>query len=230
MTLTQGSEINYENYLYDKTYTCPCCNNIFKTRALKISKLIPREQDSDFFNHYEPINPLVYDAVLCSKCGYCCVSKLFEKKLYKNQIKAIITTITPSFKPKIYSNVYDLKTGLERLKLALVSTITKNAKSSEKAFVIMKIAWMYRLLGDTKSENAFLESAYKEFVEAFSTEDLPIFGMNQHAMEYLIAELARKTNRYSEAILMFGKIITSPNATNEIKDLARKQKDLIPIN
>lgn len=152
-----------------------------------------------------------------------------RKKLYKNQIKAIITTITPSFKPKTYPDVYDLQTGLERLKLALVSTMAKNAKASEKAFMVMKIAWMYRLMGDTKNENIFLESAYKEFNEAFSTEDLPIFGMNQHNIEYLIAELARKTNRYSEALLMFGKIITSPNATNEIKELARKQRELIPV-
>lgn len=96
--------------------------------------------------------------------------------------------------------------------------------------MVLKIAWMYRLLGDEKNENSFLEYAYKEFVKAFSTEDLPIFGMNQYNMEYLIAELARKTNRYSESLLAFGKIITSPNATNEIKELARKQKELIPSN
>jgi uncharacterized protein (DUF2225 family) len=58
-------------------------------------------------------------------------------------------------------------------------------------------------------------------------EDFPIYGMDKFTTMYLIGELNRRTNNLSVANLWFSKIITSANAPQKIKDLARDQRDLI---
>ncbi|KMT20860.1 DUF2225 domain-containing protein [Clostridium cylindrosporum] len=227
MTMQLNTDFKYEDFLYDKTYTCPCCNTTFKSKTVKTGKIRIVSKDSDLFQHCEPINPILYDVVLCNKCGYASMAKVFEKKLYKDEVKAIITKITPSFKPREYPNIYDVNTGIERLKLSLVSSMVKGAKASEKAYTCIKIAWLYRLLGDKEHEDIFIENAYNGFSEAFSKEDAPILGMDYNTIVYLVAELARKTNRTDEALKLFGKLITNPSTPSRIKEIAREQRQLI---
>lgn len=227
MTIASASEFKFDDYLYYKTYTCPCCKNTFKEKTVKIGKLRVVSKDSDLFQHCEPFNPILYDVVLCTKCGYAALSKIFEKKLHKDEIMAIISKITASFKPRIYPEVYDINTGIQRLKLSLVSSMTKGAKPSEKAYTCIKIAWLYRLLGDETNENSFIEFAYDGFSQAFNQETPPILGMDQNTIQYLVAELARKTNRTDEALILFGRLITSTVTPARIKEIAREQRLLI---
>lgn len=227
MTIDSTTEINYKNYLYDKTYTCPCCKNTFKEKTVRVGKIKNISKDSDLFQRCEPFNPLIYDVVLCGKCGYAALAKTFEKKLHKEEIMAIISRITPSFKPRNYPEVYDVNIGIERLKLSLVSAMTKGAKPSEKAYICIKIAWLYRLLGDSINEDTFIEFAYDGFSQAFNEENPPILGMDQNTIQYLVAELARKTNRNDVALSLFGKLITSTVTPTRIKEISRQQRELI---
>ena len=220
-------DINYDDYLYDKNYTCPCCKNSFKNKTPKIGKIRITSKDSDLFQHCEPINPIIYDVVLCNKCGYAAMAKLFENKLYDDQIKAIITKITSSYKPRVYPNVYDVNIGIERLKLALLSSMVKEAKESEIAYTCIKIAWLYRLLNDEENETVFIKNAYNGFFEAFNKEDPPIMGMDSNTIQYLVGELARKTGNNTEALRLFGRLITNPATPSRIKEIARTQRSLI---
>lgn len=45
--IKKSEEINEENFLYDKTYSCPVCNRSFKARAVKIGKIRLLGKDTD---------------------------------------------------------------------------------------------------------------------------------------------------------------------------------------
>ncbi|MEF9951323.1 MAG: DUF2225 domain-containing protein [Clostridium sp.] len=227
MSPQNKSDINFEDYLYDKTFICPCCSNQFKTRAVRNGKVKIVSKDSDLFQRCEPFNPIIYDAIICNKCGYASMGKIFEKKLHKDDIIAIATKITPSYKHREYPSVYNVTIGIDRLKLSLISSMTKNAKASEIGYTCIKIAWLYRLLEDSDSENIFIENAYNKFNEAYSKENPPILGMDYNTIVYLVAELARKTGRSSEALKLFGTLITSPSTPSRIKEIAKEQRQLI---
>ncbi|MEF9934048.1 MAG: DUF2225 domain-containing protein [Clostridium sp.] len=220
-------DVNFEDYIYNKTYTCPCCENQFKSRTVRNGKLKIVSKDSDLFQRCEPFNPIIYDVVICNKCGYAAMGKIFEKKLHKDEIIAIATKITPSYKHREYPSIYDINIGIDRLKLSLISSMTKGAKASEVGYTCIKIAWLYRLLDDNESENIFIENAYNKLNEAYSKENPPILGMDYNTIVYLVAELARKTGRHSEALKLFGIIITSPSTPSRIKEIAKEQRHLI---
>lgn len=134
--------------------TCPVCENEFKSKAIKNGKTRRIGTDTDLMPIYEGPNPLFYDVHICPKCGYSALNQYFEK-IKAEQINLIKSTITPRFKAREYPEVYDANIAIERYKLTLLNAVVKKAKSSEKAFICLKIAWMYRLTDNKEEEKNF---------------------------------------------------------------------------
>lgn len=212
--------------LYDKTYDCPVCCTQFKSKTVKTGKARLVKLDTDFMPIYDKINPLFYDVIICPRCGYGAMINYFNK-IRQFQVKLVLDNITTKYKPKTYPDVYDIDVAIERFKYSLLNSIIKDAKNSEKAYNCLKIAWMYRLKGDTINENKFLEQAFIGLRQAFETESPPYFGVDQFSLMYLIGECARRLGNDSEALIWFGKVIVSNNVKPKLKDLAREQKDII---
>lgn len=214
------------DFLYDKSFTCPVCGNNFKSKAVKVGKARLVSKDTDLMPIYSNINPLLYDVVLCQKCGYASLSKYFDK-IKHDQTLLVRATITPKFKSKLYPDIYDENIALERYKLSLLNSVVKKSKFSEKAYTCLKIAWIYRIIEDKENEVKFLEQALNGFREAFIKESFPICGMDTYTVIYLIGELFRRTGNNDEALKWFGKVIVTPNVNPRLKELARDQKDII---
>lgn len=215
-----------DTFLYDKTIVCPVCDTEFKSKALKNGKTRRVGMDTDLMPKYEGPNPLFYDVHICPSCGYSALNQYFEK-LKPEQIQLIKATITPRFKYREYPETYDENIAIERYKLALLNSVVKKARTSEKAYTCLKIAWVNRLIENKEEEIKFLEQAYIGFKEAFEKEALPICGMDNHTLSYLIGELARRLGNNEEALLWFSKIIVTPGVNPRLKEMARDQKDLI---
>jgi uncharacterized protein (DUF2225 family) len=175
---------------------------------------------------YDNINPLFYDIVICPKCGYSAMIRYFDK-IRDEQAQMIKSKISPRFKAKIYPDIYDVDIAIERYKLALLNTVVKNAKSSEKAYICLKIAWLLRLKKSSDEELKFIEQALIGFKEAYEKEPFPVCGMDRFTLMYLMGELSRRIGDEHEALLWFGKVIISTNVNPRLKELARDQKDLI---
>lgn len=219
-------DTNPLNFLYDKSYTCPVCNEQIKTKAIKNAKTRLISKDTDLMPRHEPINPMFYDVVICPKCGYAALAKYFDK-IKHEQTLAIKSTITPKFKPRLYPDLYDVDIAIERYKLALLNSVVKNSKMSERAYTCLKIGWMYRLKEDSENEQKFLEQALIGFKEAFTKEPFPICGMDTYTLIYLLGELSRRLGLYEDALKWFGKVIVTPGVNPKLKEMAREQKDLI---
>lgn len=217
---------NIEQHLYDKTVTCPICSNEFTVKCAKINSPRIKSKDSDFFIHYSVINPYFYDIWICNQCGYAAPKKEFPK-IKSSEKNSLIKNLAPKWKPRTFPLIQNEETALERYKLALLTATFTYKDQGYIAFLLLKIAWMYRLLQDTENEISFLQQSLKCFEKAFINEPFPICGLQRDSLTYLIGELYRRIGDDTNALSWFSKVITTIGASQKVKELARDGKDLI---
>ena len=236
-------KITEADLVFDKTYNCPVCDKEFKSKTVKTGKVKLVSMDTDLRPKYQMMDSLKYDAVVCPHCGYAALSRFFNY-MTSTQAKLITATISKTFKGIDESvDTYSYDDAIARHKLALVNTIVKKSKLSEKAYTCLKTAWLLRgkaesLPEDTPNypsvravlaaeENEFLQNAYEGFMEAFSKELFPLCGMDENTCTYLVADLARRTGKEEEALRWLSKVITARDANERIKSKAREVKEMI---
>lgn len=241
-------KITEEDFIFDKSYTCPVCDKDFKSKTVKTGKVKLISADTDLRPKYQHVDSLKYDAIVCPNCGYSALNRFFNY-MTSAQAKQIKEQISSSFKG-IGNNeeVFSYDDAISRHKLALVNTIVKKSKLSERAYTCLKTAWLLRgkaeaLAADTEGQNnkeviaelqkeelEFLTNAYEGFIEAFSKEMFPMCGMDENTMTYLVAELARRIGKYDESSRWISKVLIARDANERIKSKARELKELLKQN
>lgn len=216
------------NNTFLKNIICPVCGNNFKAIAVKVNAPRIVSKDSDFFIRYSVVNSYFYDVIICDECGYSSMKSEFDKiKSYQTDL--IKTNLTPKWKHKAFPDNFNEKIAIERYKLALLTSVITNSKTSTKSMICLKTAWMYRLLEDTKNENILLGQALEGFKEVFFNESLPIYGLDKFTIMYLIGELSRRLDKNDDAMNWYSKAIVSIGAPHKIKELCRDGRDKIKI-
>ena len=212
--------------LFDKNVCCPICGSNFSVKSVKVNAPRISSRDSDLFIRYSGVNPYFYDVWICNNCGYSAMKSDFFK--VKNHEKELITkNITPKWKPKNFPEIIDAKVAIDRYKLALITATFAQKSFGTKAFILLKIAWMYRLLEDKNSELSFIKRSLDCFLEAYSKESFPIYGLQRDSLTYLIGDLYRQLGNDSNALSWYSKVITTVGASQRIKELARNGRDII---
>ena len=85
-----------EAMLFDKTYTCPVCDKEIRSRTVRTGKARLIGMDVDLKQNYEYIEPIKYDVIACSGCGFTAVSRYFVPMI-PSQKKSILEKITPNY-------------------------------------------------------------------------------------------------------------------------------------
>ncbi|MGN0131318.1 MAG: DUF2225 domain-containing protein [Lachnospiraceae bacterium] len=239
------TELKEEDMVFDKTFTCPVCDSEFKCKMVRSGRARAIGSDMDLRPRYENIDVIKYDIIACPHCGYAGMEKNFPY-LTPSQRKAIKENICDSFMPRRVDpekKIYTYQEALERHKLALVNTIVKRGKDSEKAYICLKTGWLLR--GEAElfdrndpdyarkkhendsAENQFLRNAYDGFIKARASESFPICGMDSITIDYLLSALAIRFEEYETAAKLLSGIITSRGANSRIKDRARDLKEVL---
>ncbi|MDD6401118.1 MAG: DUF2225 domain-containing protein [Lachnospiraceae bacterium] len=232
-------ELTEEAILFDKKYKCPICDFEFVSKCVRTGKLKIIGKDSDLRPLYDKFDPLKYDAITCEKCGYSAISKYYGK-VSTRQIKSIAEYIGKEFKGiNNHLTKFTYEDAIARHKLALVTSVVKDAKDSEKAYTCLKLAWVLRgkrlcldkndaeakrLLQD---EMECISNVYEGFTAAISSEVFPIAGMDEFTLKYIMADCARKLKKFEEAERLVGTILVSRNASQRVKNEALNLKDAI---
>ncbi len=227
-------------HLYDKSYTCPVCDKAFKSKTMKSNRARLLNTDMDLRPVHQDIDSIKYDVVACPHCGYAVLGRYFAP-LTATQIKNIKEAISSQYtKSDKRNKVYSYDTAIERSKLALLSCVIKGAKDSEKAYVCLKTAWLYRgkaehmpeedeLAEERKEieeqEKVFLKKAYDGLYMARQKEHFPICGMDEVTFDYLLAALAYRFDDYETSAKLVGEILTNKAAGFRVKEKTRELKD-----
>lgn len=235
--------ISETDYIFDKTYKCPVCESEFKTKAMKTGKAKLVGIDADMRPKYQGIDSLKYDSIVCAKCGYAALGRYFNY-ISGPQIRLIREKITPYFKGvDDKSETYSYDEAITRHQLALANAVIKKGKVSERAYICLKLGWLYRgkaenlpkdekdrekLLKELKeTEKQYIAKSYEGFGTAIYKEPYPIAGMDEWTCAYLVAELAVQCEDYTKAMKLLSDIIVSRTASAKIKEKAREVRKVI---
>lgn len=236
-------EVKEEDLLFDKTFICKACNKEFKSKMIRTGKVKLLEQDMDLRPKYQHVDSLKYDAIVCPHCGFAALNRFFNY-LTDSQAKLIKTNISAKFKGlKETGGALTYDEAMLRHKLALLNAVVKHAKSSEKAYICLKLAWLCRGKSETlpedikdlevirkelaEREKEYIAHAYEGFQESFSKEPFPICGMDENTLTYLCADLARQLGKYDDALRMVGRVITARGVNDRIKSKGIEMKEMI---
>ena len=227
------------DYLFEKTHTCPVCDEEFKSSAVRTGKAKLIGTDTDLRPRYQGVDPLKYDAVVCPRCGYAGVNRFFTA-ITTPQAKLVLEHISKKFNATLkLDGVYSYDDAILFHRLALASAVVKRSKLSERAYTCLKTAWLLRAKQEDETTNEkeksalheqeqeFLSSAYDGFAEAMSKETFPICGMDENTMLCMLADIGRRVGHYEDAGRLISRVIVSRTATERIKNKAREIKDLI---
>jgi uncharacterized protein (DUF2225 family) len=236
-------QITEADFIFEKSYTCPVCDNEFKSKTVKTGKVKLVSADTDLRPKYQLVDSLKYDVVDCPVCGYAALNRFFNfmTSPQAKLIKASISSVYKGAGPSGYIVTYD--EAITKHKLALVNTIVKKGKLSERAYTCLKTGWLVRgkreslptttpnynkIVTQLEAEEIdFLTKAYEGFAEAYSKENFPMCGMDEATITYLLADLARRIGKTEDALRFISKVIVSRDANERIKDKARQLKDLM---
>lgn len=237
-----GAEVQEKteiDYLFEKTHTCPVCDEEFKSSAVRTGKAKLIGTDTDLRPRYQGVDPLKYDAIVCPRCGYAGVNRFFTA-ITTPQAKLVLEHISKKFNATLkLDGVYSYDDAILFHRLALASAVVKRSKLSERAYTCLKIAWLLRAKQEDETteekdkpalheqELEFLSSAYDGFNEAMSKENYPICGMDENTMFCMLADIGRRVGHYEEAGRLISRVIVSRNAPERIKNKARDIKELI---
>ncbi|MDE6531115.1 MAG: DUF2225 domain-containing protein [Lachnospiraceae bacterium] len=221
--------INEEDYLLQKTFECPVCDAEFKQPIIRHNKIRNYGHDLDLRPRNEGVDTLKYDVVVCNNCGYASMVK-FHGPLPKPHRKLLQEKIMSRFKPmQMGSSVITYEEAVMRYKLALMNAVVRQAKDSEKAFIALKLSWIYRgmretLPKDTENYEDTIEMlmtqerenqkiALEGFSKAMTTETPPYAGLNDDTLDYLLAVLNMEAGEYAKAKRILSGILSSTKAT-----------------
>ena len=231
------------DFTFDKSYKCPVCDSDFKVKSIKTGKAKLLGVDDDLRPRYQGVDSLKYDSIVCSKCGYAALSRYFNY-ISGPQIKLIREKITPYFKGvDTNCEVYSYDEAITRHQLALVNSVTKKGKMSERAYICLKLAWLFRGKAESLPEDEqnrdktfkelkamekqYITKAYEGLGSAMYKEPYPIAGMDEWTCAYLVADLAIQCEDFTKAMKLLSDIIVSKAASSKLKDRARNlRKDI----
>lgn len=241
---TQSTEEKKEEeYLFEKSYSCPVCENKFTEHTVKAGKARRIASDLDLRPRYTGIDATKYNIVFCKKCGYAALLSSFahispvQRKLLKEEVQKNYGGVEEK------GMILSYEEAILRFKLALYCSMVKHGRNSEKAYICLQTAWMFRGMaeqleasGEGKKEvldslrgeeRAYIERAHTGFVAAVANEMFPICGMDEMTFNYLLAELSRRVGKIGECRKLLGMILVSKTASPVVKDRARRLKDIL---
>lgn len=239
---TATPQVEEKDIIYDRGYECHLCDKKITAKTVKAGKCKLDHTDLDMRPVYEGIDVLKYDVIVCPYCGHAALTRYF-KPLTSMQIRLIKENISQNFRMQmVEEETINYETALQRYQLALANAIVKKARASEKAYICLKTGWLLRGWQESLTESAedqqkrteleaqekeYLKNAFEGFVTAVQSENFPMCGMDEITVDYLMAVLAMKFEKYDVASKLVGTIITSSAANPRIKDKTRELKDMI---
>ena len=222
----EGHLSDLENYIYVKKFSCPVCGKDFSANLVKESKLRITSVEFDLRPVCSPIDPNLYDVILCPNCGYCDARNNFGNISHR-QIEAVLEKVSHNFVCREYPDILDIDMALEKYEQALYCSLVKNARDGEIAYICLKIMWLYKSKGDEMQQKLFAELTLKCFEIALASERLPIMGLEGDTITYLIGSLYWLLDDKQSALRLLSGLVVSKSASARLKDRARDLKDII---
>ncbi len=208
--------------LYTVDKACALCGRAFPVVRVR-NRLRMIRQDADFCTVYADINPYYYDVWVCPHCGYAAQESWFAelKDSAADKLKAFLAGKDVQLD---FSGERSRRQALDTYRLAIFYAGLTGQPASRLGALFLRMAWLFREAGDEMHERPALLEARKHYEQALMREPLPIGNLSELALEYLVAELYRRTGELDRALAGFSRIVGNPKAKLEkrLLEMARE--------
>ncbi|RNC28913.1 MAG: hypothetical protein AWM53_01100 [Candidatus Dichloromethanomonas elyunquensis] len=217
--------------LYDKKAKCIYCQNTFTTKKIRSRFVKPLKIEQDFgplFKEGEENNPLLYYVTVCSECGFS-FTEDFSHHISEASRKKVQKEITEKMdKVTDFWGKRNVNQAVRAYKLAIYSAQLVLEKHIVFANLCLRLAWLYRGIGNQQEEKRFLELAVSEFEKSYIHTDFKTETTPEVSILYLIGEINRRLGNYNEAITYFTAVAEHPERSRYTKyvNYAREQWQL----
>ncbi len=195
--------------IYESKTHCPICEKEFAIVKVKAKSTRIIKQDTDFCPYYEGVNPLFYESIVCSHCGFGVHVSNFSAEINKYAKEKNRKSVQSSWTPRDMSGERDTDQALNAFKLVLFNLVVREELRSEQAKICMRIAWLYRYKNDNENERKYLKHALEHYTYAYQKEDLTKSGVDEFICLFMIAELSRRLDMNEESLRWFSRLIAS---------------------
>ncbi len=225
-----NNSVEIEGKILDKKMTCPVCYGEFTTPRARMSKIRLHSTDIDLRPYYEGIDVVAYEPVTCPDCGYSAIFKTFED-ITENKRVALKEFLDANYKKREWPKIVDTQTAIEKYLLALQCCEPKKSNIGERAYIYLKLSWLFRVhtTSEKHAENELF--CQKKFVEAaeqtFAEVRFPILDFEESVFLYLIGEVCRRVGDYKRAYKYIGKVLLDRSVSPKLKERAIDVKELI---
>ncbi|MGI6092490.1 MAG: DUF2225 domain-containing protein [Veillonellaceae bacterium] len=208
--------------LYTVDKNCSVCSKDFSVTRVR-TRIVKIKQDTDFCTYYKDVNPYYYTVWVCPNCGYAAQDSHFPNITAANIAK--VSKFLAGREVNInLSGVRTRDQAVAAYKLAIFYAEMEGLAASDIAGLYLRLGWLFREGEFADEEQLTLAKAAQYFEQALFRERLPIAGMSEVSLTYLVGELLRRVGRNEEALRYFSKVVSNPQAKLErrILDMARE--------
>ncbi|ABI68899.1 DUF2225 domain-containing protein [Syntrophomonas wolfei] len=224
-----------DNLLFDREVLCPVCEEKFKTKNVRSSKLRLDKVDNDLRQRFVDFEPLWYLVWTCPNCYYSNfnfefkqVSEVFTKKLLEQgkQLKAKVRLqfSEPRKLDEVFVTYYLM---LQSLQAAGKPNPTEAAK------VWLRLSWLYNDAGDEEMFLYASQQALDMFKDTFYNTRRETSIEQDQRLSLLLGELSMRIGENTEALKFFRGAIARKGGNNTInrqaEDRIRDLKDIILV-
>lgn len=189
--------------LFQIKVNCIHCKKPFQTSRVRSSFKKGTTSDSDFCIHYKDINPDFYVVRICPFCGFA-FSENFSENITEQQKRTFVEKVSENWNQQDFGGERTWNEAMKTYKLALVCAQIKEEKDRVIAGLLQHIAWLYRYKGEKEQEDRFIRFSLDAYIRVYELEGIEL---NNAKLMYLIGELHRRLNNYTEAVKWFTRVI-----------------------
>ena len=215
---------------YEKKIECIHCKKTFPTYKVRSKSVRVSSTASDFQPIYldDQVNALFYNVFVCEHCGFS-FTEDFSKYFAPGTPELIQGEITSRWVQHSFNGERTPEKAMEAYKLAYLCASLKKEKNIIMAGLLLRVAWMYRMLDQSAQELRFIKMARDQYTESYSNEDYRSTQMTETRVAYMIAELSRRLEDYPVATRFFSRVIESQRNGGEPKvvEMAKQQWELV---
>lgn len=204
--------------LYDKKFQCPICSHSFTSKKIRSRFIKLESSGTDFCPTYAnpEFNPILYQITVCPACGFS-FSDDFSDYFPPGTKEMIKEKVCSHWNPHSFSHKRTVEDAIKTYKLAVYCAVLKKEKHIILAGLYIKLAWLYRFLGNGEQEQRFMRIAFQEYFESYTAQDYQGTHVSEVRVLYLLGELAIRTGNIKAASQHFSKVIEQQRKTTESK-------------
>jgi len=226
---------SYKDFLLNSEKKCPACDSSFMASVTRFSKLNLEKIEDDFRFVYKNFDPLWYSIWTCPNCYYADFFEEFPKKMRTDHQEAVLNKTVLLKKVFLLNKLEDrtIDDVLNSYYQAIQSLLLKKEHSRDLAKIWIRLAWLYKDLGDLNMYEKASLQAFSYYYENYYNGEVSTLKEDQQ-ITYLLGLFYMKFNNPSEARKHFFKAIDKKNgdlrineqAYDKIQDIKKTEKKI----